>query len=154
MSEEENKKQIDIPLFDKIKFSDLSRKIYSKNRQREKLLNNMIDKLDKLVENTSDATFIVPLIQGLIDSDIRNGDLDIRFATLWQKILLVNNKDEKTNANLLELSDEEMSQLEELSKNVYKLEEKNQELDEDLEDLEENIYSKLKEKEEMELEDE
>lgn len=139
---------IDEKLFSNLSFSQLSAKIYNRSKRRELVVDSIIGKLDGLIKTPSDATFIVPLLKDLLDSDVKNSDIQIKIATLYQKLITMKER-QSSNSDIYELSEEEKKELESLAKNYNLLEEKNDELEDDIKDLEENVYPKIME----ELED-
>lgn len=77
--------EFDQIVFGKKKFSDLLKEVYDRSITKEKQLADMIDQLKNLIQNTSDAVMMVPLIASYMDMNLKNDDLLIKMLAIVQK---------------------------------------------------------------------
>lgn len=77
--------EFDQIVFGKKKFSDLLKEVYDRSINKEKQLADMIDQLKNLIQNTSDAVMMVPLIASYMDMNLKNDDLLIKMLAIVQK---------------------------------------------------------------------
>lgn len=109
---------LDKLVFKDKKFSDILEEIYTNQKKKSKQITAMIRELQPLIQDTGDATIIVPLIREYLDAGIKNDDHLIKMATIIQRIL---NSQGSAEESLL-ISEEEIEQL---MQEVNKLEEGN-----------------------------
>jgi len=122
----------DSHIFDKTSFSDISKNIYSSSKRRSALTNQMINDLTGLIKTPSDATFVVPLLKELLETDIKNSDIQVKLATLIQKLILTTTKAE-SDGNLLftDLELEELNNIKlEMGESISELEKNNEKQEE------------------------
>lgn len=109
---------LDKLVFKDKKFSDILEEIYNNQKKKSKQITAMIRELQPLIQDTGDATIIVPLIREYLDAGIKNDDHLIKMATIIQRIL--NSQGSAEEALLI--SEEEIEQL---MQEVNKLEDNN-----------------------------
>jgi len=109
---------LDKLIFKDKKFSDILEEIYTNQKKKSKQITAMIRELQPLIQDTGDATIIVPLIREYLDAGIKNDDHLIKMATIIQRIVNSQGSAEDT----LLISEEEIEQL---MQEVNKLEEGN-----------------------------
>lgn len=105
---------LDKIIFGDKKFADILEEIYTNQKKKSKQISAMIRELQPLIQDTGDATIIVPLIREYLDAGIKNDDHLIKMATIVQRIL---NTSESTG-DTLAISEEEIEQLMREVKNI------------------------------------
>jgi hypothetical protein len=110
-------------IFDNVSFSDLMKDIYVTTKEKEKKINRLIDQLEPMINNISDATIAVPLIKDYLDISVKNDDHLLKMASVLQR--LISNKSKgSSGGDMLLLSEDEKMQLMELAEvEVKKLKE-------------------------------
>jgi len=107
-------------LFDDVSFSDLLKDIHGNQKKKAKQLAQLISELKPLVQSLGDATVVVPLIKEYMEISVKNDDALIKMAAIVQR--LSTSTSQSGDGGLL--TEEEMSQLmdltEEISKSVEK----------------------------------
>ena len=107
-------------LFDDKSFSDLLKEIHGNQKKKAKQLASLIAELRPLVQSLGDATVVVPLIKEYMEISVKNDDQLIKMAAIVQR--LSTSTSQSGDGGLL--TEEEMSQLmdltEEISKSVEK----------------------------------
>lgn len=103
----------DSNIFDETSFADISKNIYKSSKRRSALTNSIIKDLTSLIKTPSDATFVVPLLKELLDTDIKNSDIEIRLATVIQKLISTSTKALSDNGDNL-FTDLELKELEDI----------------------------------------
>ena len=100
---------LDENIFGKMKFSSLLEEIYNNQKKKQKQIDTLINELKPLVNDMGDATLLVPLIAGYLDSGIKNDEQLIKVATIIQRIF--NNSQGGNGDGGFEMSPEEREQL-------------------------------------------
>ncbi len=72
-------------IFGNKKYSDLLKEVYQKHQKKDTQINALIIELKDLVEEPSDATLIVPMIKGYLETGVKNDDLLLKLVALIQK---------------------------------------------------------------------
>ena len=107
-------------LFDDKSFSDLLKEIHGNQKKKATQLASLIAELRPLVQSLGDATVVVPLIKEYMEISVKNDDQLIKMAAIVQR--LSTSTSQSGDGGLL--TEEEMSQLmdltEEISKSVEK----------------------------------
>jgi hypothetical protein len=98
---------LDKIIFKNKKFSDLLEEIYDNQKKKEKQISGLIGELRPLVQDTGDATLIVPLIKEYLEIGVKNDEQLIKVATILQRIF----QNQESGAEGLGISDEEREQL-------------------------------------------
>lgn len=81
-------------LFGKKKFSDILEEIYNNQKKKEQQVYVLVQELKVLVKEIGDATLIVPLIKDYMDIGLKNDDQLIKLASIVQKLMISENKQE------------------------------------------------------------
>jgi len=76
---------LDFELYDGKKYSDLLKDIVKNHKSKQNQIKLLTDQLVEMVEEPGDATMIVPLIKGYLDSDIKNDEALVKLAQIVQK---------------------------------------------------------------------
>ena len=76
---------LDFELYDGKKYSDLLKDIVKNHKSKQNQIKLLTDQLVGMVEEPGDATMIVPLIKGYLDSDIKNDEALVKLAQIMQK---------------------------------------------------------------------
>lgn len=104
----------DFIIFDNVSFSDLMKDIYVTTKEKERKINRLIDQLEPMINNISDATIAVPLIKDYLDVGVKNSDHLLKMASVLQRI--ISNKQKNSGGgDMLLLTEEEKLQLMELA---------------------------------------
>ena len=74
-------------IFKKKKFSDILEEIYKDTKIKEKQVNQLISELKPLIQDTGDATLVVPLIKEYLEIGIKNSDNLIKMAAICQRLM-------------------------------------------------------------------
>ena len=73
---------LDKLIFKNKKFADLLEEIYDNQKRKEKQISTLISELRPLIEDTGDATLIVPLIKEYLEIGVKNDDQLVKVATI------------------------------------------------------------------------
>ena len=98
---------LDKLIFKNKKFGDLLEEIYDNQKKKEKQISTLISELRPLIEDTGDATLIVPLIKEYLEIGVRNDDQLVKLATIIQRII----QNQETGTDSFGISEEEREQL-------------------------------------------
>jgi len=98
---------LDKLIFKDKKFGDLLEEIYDNQKKKEKQITALISELRPLIEDTGDATLIVPLIKEYLEIGVKNDDQLVKLATIIQRI--IQNQESATDS--FGISEEEREQL-------------------------------------------
>ena len=107
-------------IFDDKSFSDLLKEIHKNQSKKSKQLASLIAELRPLITSLGDATVVVPLIKEYMEISVKNDDQLIKMAAIVQRL-------STGNANTGDgglLTEEEMSQLQEVAEEIAKTVEK------------------------------
>ena len=96
-------------LFKGTNFSDLMRDIYHNSKKKSRQIDGLIKELQPLIQNTGDATVIVPMIKDYLEVSVKNDDALVKLAAVVQRLIGATNKDD--DGNEFGLSDEERARL-------------------------------------------
>ena len=113
-------------IFDDKSFSDLLKEIHKNQNKKSKQLASLIAELRPLITSLGDATVVVPLIKEYMEISVKNDDQLIKMAAILQRL-------STGNANTGDgglLTEEEMSQLQEVAEEIAKTVEKPKQLKE------------------------
>jgi len=103
-------------LFDDKSFGDLLKEIHGNQKKKAKQLASLIAELRPLVQSLGDATVVVPLIKEYMEISVKNDDQLIKMAAIVQRLSTSLNN--SGDGGLL--TEEEMSQLQELTEEIAK----------------------------------
>jgi len=98
----------DFELFKGTSFSDLMKDVYHNSKKKSRQIDGLIQKLEPLVRNQTDATLIVPLIKDYLEVSVKNDDALVKLASVVQRLLTAGTKEESGEFGL---SDEERARL-------------------------------------------
>jgi len=98
---------LDKLIFKNKKFADLLEEIYDNQKKKEKQISALISELRPLVQDTGDATLIVPLIKEYLEVGVRNDDQLVKLATIVQRIM----QSQESATDSFGISEEEREQL-------------------------------------------
>jgi ferritin len=74
-------------IFKNKKFSDILEEIYKDTKTKEKQVNQLIAELKPLIQDTGDATLVVPLIKEYLEIGVKNSDNLIKMAAICQRVI-------------------------------------------------------------------
>lgn len=94
-------------IFKEKRFSDLLEEIYDNQKKKEKQISGLIGELRPLIQDTGDATIIVPLIKEYMEIGVKNDEQLVKIATILQRIF----QNQDSGAEGFGISDEEREQL-------------------------------------------
>ena len=77
----------DSELFKNITFSDLMSDVYHNSKKMSRQINQLINQLQPLIKNASDATVIVPLIKEYLDVAVKNDDQLVKLTAIVQRYI-------------------------------------------------------------------
>lgn len=112
---------LDNLIFKKKKFSDILEEIYSNQKTKEKTITGLILELKPLIQSTSDATILVPLIKEYLEIGVKNDEHLIKMATIIQRMFGSSSND----GDNFSISESEKKQLMAEMEALKKEEEKN-----------------------------
>jgi len=98
----------DFELFKGTTFSDLMKDVYHNSKKKSRQIDSLIQQLEPLVKNVSDATLIVPMIKDYIEVSVKNDDALVKLASIVQRLVNTNSKEDNSEFGL---SDEERTRL-------------------------------------------
>ena len=99
-------------LFKGKSFSDLMSDIYHNSKKKERQINTLIQELQPLIKNISDATVIVPLIKEYLEVSVKNDEHLVKLAAIVQRLVSAGNRtNEDGYTNEFGLSEEEKAAL-------------------------------------------
>lgn len=98
------------------KMGDLFEEIHDNSKKKSKQISALIRELRDLIEDTQDATVIVPLIVQFMEVGVKNDDHLIKIAGILQRAMQIHTS---TGGDMgsFELSEAEMSQIQAEIKN-------------------------------------
>ena len=111
-------------LFDDKSFSDLLKEIHGNQKKKAKQLASLIAELRPLVQSLGDATVVVPLIKEYMEISVKNDDHLIKMAAIVQRLSTGNTSTGDGGM----LTEEEMTQLQEVAEEISKTVEKPKQL--------------------------
>lgn len=98
---------LDKLVFKNKKFADILEEIYDNQKKKEKQISGLISELRPLIQDTGDATVIVPLIKEYLEIGVRNDEQLIKVAQILQRVF----QNQGGEGNDFNISDEEKEQL-------------------------------------------
>ena len=94
-------------IFKEKRYSELLEEIYDNQKRKEKQISGLISELRPLIQDTGDATIIVPLIKEYMEIGVKNDEQLVKIATILQRIF----QNQDSGAEGFGISDEEREQL-------------------------------------------
>lgn len=98
---------LDKLVFKNKKFADILEEIYDNQKKKEKQISGLIGELRPLIQDTGDATVIVPLIKEYLEIGVRNDEQLIKVAQILQRVF----QNQGGEGESFSISDEEKDQL-------------------------------------------
>ena len=98
---------LDKKVFGKKTYSNLLKEIYDNQKKKEGQIAALISELKPLIQDIGDATMIVPLIKEYMELGIKNDEVLIKVATIFQRIFANDGNED----NGFGISEEEKDQL-------------------------------------------
>jgi len=98
----------DFELFKGTSFSDLMKDVYHNSKKKSRQIDGLIQKLEPLVRNQTDATIIVPLIKDYLEVSVKNDDALVKLASVVQRLISAGTKEDGGEFGL---TDEERARL-------------------------------------------
>jgi hypothetical protein len=95
-------------LFDGKSLSSLFKDIYNNQVQKKQKISSLIEEIKNMVRHVGDMESVGPIIQGLVDTSVKNDDQLVKLAQIAQKIVSAEKKSEGQEGFL---SPEEKAQL-------------------------------------------
>lgn len=95
-------------IFDGKTLSDMFSDVYKNAENKRVQINQFVASLVKLIRTPEDAAVLGPVIQGFIDSNVKNDEHIVRLVQIAQRLVAVNSK--TTDSGGL-LTEEEKNQL-------------------------------------------
>lgn len=68
------------------KFSDILEEIYDNQKKKDRQITGLIGELRPLIQDTGDATLIVPLIKEYLEIGVKNDEQLIKVAQIVQRV--------------------------------------------------------------------
>jgi len=94
-------------IFKEKRYSELLEEIYDNQKRKEKQISGLISELRPLIQDTGDATIIVPLIKEYMEIGVKNDEQLIKVATILQRVF----QNQDSGAEGFGIYDEEREQL-------------------------------------------
>ena len=79
-------KGLEALVFKDKKFSNILEEIYDNQKKRDKQVSALISELRPLIQDTGDATVIVPLIKEYLEIGVKNDEQLVKLATIIQRM--------------------------------------------------------------------
>ncbi len=79
-------KGLETLVFKDKKFSNILEEIYDNQKKRDKQVSALISELRPLIQDTGDATVIVPLIKEYLEIGVKNDEQLVKLATIIQRM--------------------------------------------------------------------
>ena len=111
-------------IFDDKSFSDLLKEIHKNQSKKSKQLASLIAELRPLITSLGDATVVVPLIKEYMEISVKNDDQLIKMAAIVQRL----STGTTNTGDGGMLTEEEISQLQEVAGEIAKTVEKPKQL--------------------------
>ena len=113
-------------LFKGTTFSDLMKDIYHNSKKKDRQINTLIQELQPLIKNISDATIIVPLIKEYLDVSVKNDEALVKLAAVVQRLVGSANttggdefgKSDEEKQRLLQTAQEELDAIHKQSEEI------------------------------------
>ena len=115
-------------IFDGMSLADLFSEIHKNTENKRSQINSFIIKMMQLIRTPEDAAVIGPIVQGFIDTNVKNDEHLVRVAQIVQRLVSVGSKTQETLDSLL--SDEEkQALLKDIGAEITELKHEVQEMD-------------------------
>lgn len=128
-----------LEVFEGKSFSDLMKDIYENSLEKKTRINVLTTELTRYIKGAEDAALIVPLIKDYLDIGIKNDELLIKMASVFQKKIASENRinlldaDKGMGSFLTEKEKEEI--LKDVKLDMKTITEENKTIDSEMNDL-------------------
>lgn len=113
---------IDFELFPGKNLSGLFEDIYNNQITKKRHISELIAEMRKTIRHAGDMAVIGPILNDLIDSSVRNDDQLIKLATIAQRIMLANQKNDGEEGFLSAAEREQLlAEIEEVQEEVERI---------------------------------
>jgi hypothetical protein len=127
---------IDFELFPGKNLSGLFEDIYTNQITKKKNISELIAEMRKTIRHAGDMAVVGPILKDLIDSSVRNDDQLIKLATIAQRIMLANQKNDGEEGFLSAAEREQLlAEIEEVQEEVERIDS----IQNDVEELKQKI---------------
>jgi|TARA_B110000503_G_scaffold102008_1_gene152389 hypothetical protein len=127
---------IDFELFPGKNLSGLFEDIYNNQITKKRHISELIAEMRKTIRHAGDMAVIGPILNDLIDSSVRNDDQLIKLATIAQRIMLANQKNDGEEGFLSAAEREQLlAEIEEVQEEVERIDS----IQNDVEELKQKI---------------
>jgi hypothetical protein len=127
---------IDFELFPGKNLSGLFEDIYTNQITKKKNISELIAEMRKTIRHAGDMAVVGPILKDLIDSSVRNDDQLIKLATIAQRIMLANQKNDGEDGFLSAAEREQLlAEIEEVQEEVERIDS----IQNDVEELKQKI---------------
>jgi hypothetical protein len=127
---------IDFELFPGKNLSGLFEDIYTNQITKKKHISELIAEMRKTIRHAGDMAVVGPILKDLIDSSVRNDDQLIKLATIAQRIMLANQKNDGEDGFLSAAEREQLlAEIEEVQEEVERIDS----IQNDVEELKQKI---------------
>ena len=127
---------IDFELFPGKNLSGLFEDIYNNQITKKKNISELIAEMRKTIRHAGDMAVVGPILKDLIDSSVRNDDQLIKLATIAQRIMLANQKNDGEDGFLSAAEREQLlAEIEEVQEEVERIDS----IQNDVEELKQKI---------------
>jgi hypothetical protein len=127
---------IDFELFPGKNLSGLFEDIYTNQITKKKHISELIAEMRKTIRHAGDMAVVGPILKDLIDSSVRNDDQLIKLATIAQRIMLANQKNDGEEGFLSAAEREQLlAEIEEVQEEVERIDS----IQNDVEELKQKI---------------
>jgi hypothetical protein len=127
---------IEFELFPGKNLSGLFEDIYNNQITKKRHISELIAEMRKTIRHAGDMAVIGPILNDLIDSSVRNDDQLIKLATIAQRIMLANQKNDGEDGFLSAAEREQLlAEIEEVQEEVERIDS----IQSDVEELKQKI---------------
>jgi hypothetical protein len=127
---------IEFELFPGKNLSGLFEDIYNNQITKKRHISELIAEMRKTIRHAGDMAVIGPILNDLIDSSVRNDDQLIKLATIAQRIMLANQKNDGEEGFLSAAEREQLlAEIEEVQEEVERIDS----IQNDVEELKQKI---------------
>jgi hypothetical protein len=121
----------DFEIFKGKNLSSLFEDIYNNQVSKKQKISSLIEELKKMIKHAGDVASVGPILQGLIDSSVKNDDQLVKLASIVQKIVAAEKKTEGQDGFLTEFEKNQLlRELEETKQEVERVDDLEFELEE------------------------
>jgi hypothetical protein len=89
------------------KFSDILEEIYDNQKKKDRQITGLIGELRPLIQDTGDATVVVPLIKEYLEISVKNDEQLIKVAQIVQRVF----QTRENTSDSFNITEEEKEQL-------------------------------------------